>query len=152
MRKTPSPRNRQVIMTIVLVLLGWLSIKYSRQFKLEFLSSPILEVAGALLLLVGVVVRILAFKELQCTHRIDHLVTSGIYARTRNPVYLAFILVIFGIAFLSRRLLTFPWVAVSILVFWWVAKKEERDLERAFGEEFVKYKKKVPMLLPKLLR
>jgi protein-S-isoprenylcysteine O-methyltransferase Ste14 len=87
MRKTPSPRSRQVIMTIVLLLLGWLSIKYSRQYHLVLPSSPVLETAGVLLLLVGVVVRILAFKELRCTHRIGHLVTSGIYARTRNPVY-----------------------------------------------------------------
>jgi hypothetical protein len=53
-------------------------------------------------------------KELRCTHRIGHLVTSGIYARTRNPVYLAFILLILGVAFLSRRLLAFLWVAVSV--------------------------------------
>ena len=150
MRKTPSPRSRQVIMTIVLLLLGWLSIKYSRQYHLVLPSSPVLETAGVLLLLVGVVVRILAFKELRCTHRIGHLVISGIYARTRNPVYLAFVLIILGVAFLSRRLLAFLWVAVSVLVFWWVAKKEESDLERAFGEEYVRYREGVPILLPKL--
>lgn len=137
-------------MTIVLLLLGWLSIKYSHQYQLVLPSSPVLEAAGPLLLLVGVVVRILAFKELQCTHRIEHLVTSDIYARIRNPVYLAFILIILGVAFLSRRLLAFLLVAVSVIVFWWVAKKEESDLEKAFGEEYVMYREGVPTILPKL--
>jgi protein-S-isoprenylcysteine O-methyltransferase Ste14 len=152
MRKTPSPRSRQVIMAIVLLLLGWLCITYGRQDQLVLHSSPALEAAGALLLLAGLVVRILAFQELRCTHRIDRLVTSGIYARTRNPVYLAFALIILGAAFLSRTWLAFLWAGLSVMVFWWVARKEESDLERAFGEEYVSYRKRVPMLLPRLWR
>jgi protein-S-isoprenylcysteine O-methyltransferase Ste14 len=149
MKKTPSPRIRQVMMTIVLVLLGWFSIKYSRQYNFMLPSSPVFKIAGGLFLLVGVVMRILAFKELWCTYRIDHLVTSGIYAKTRNPIYLAFILIIFGLAFLSRRLLAFLWFAASVLIFWWAAKKEESDLERTFGEEYQRYREQVPILLPK---
>jgi protein-S-isoprenylcysteine O-methyltransferase Ste14 len=138
------------MMAIVLLVLGWLSIKYSRQYNLVFCSSPVFEAVGTLLLVVGAIVRILALKELRYTHRIDQLVTSGIYARTRNPVYLAFMLVILGVAFLSRRMLAFLWFAVSVLVFWWVAKKEETDLERAFGGEYISYRERVPILLPKL--
>jgi protein-S-isoprenylcysteine O-methyltransferase Ste14 len=140
------------MMAIVLLILGWLSIKYGRQYQLVLPSSPVLEATGALLLLVGVVVRILAFKELRCTHRIDHLVRSGIYARTRNPVYLGFALIILGAAFLSTTWLAFLWAGLSVMVFLWVARKEESDLDRAFGEEYVSYRKRVPMLLPKLWR
>jgi len=74
---------------------------------------------------------------------------SGIYSKTRNPVYLAFVLIIAGIALLSRRLLALAWVLVSVAVLYYLAKKEENDLEKTFGDEYLKYKKRVPMFLPR---
>ena len=105
---------------------------------------------GASLLLVGVVVRVMAFKEIRCTYTIRNLVMSGIYSKTRNPVYLAFMLIVAGIALLSRRELAFAWALVSVAVLYYLAKKEENDLEKAFGDEYLKYKKRVPMFLPRI--
>ncbi|MBU0529552.1 isoprenylcysteine carboxylmethyltransferase family protein [bacterium] len=146
--KTPSPRIRQIVIGIILVLLGWLSITYSRQYDLVFPHFVILKILGTLFLVVGVMIRILAFKEIHRTHHIKNLATSGIYSKTRNPVYLAFVFIIIGIALLSARLLTFIWTLVSLIVFFWLAKKEESDLERAFGQDYVRYKQKVPMFWP----
>ena len=148
--KAPSPRIRQVGMVIVLVLLGWFCISCSYRYDLVLAPSLLFKVLSALLLLIGLIIRILAFKEIRCTHRIEHLVTSGIYSTTRNPVYLALTFIIMAIAFFSRALLSLIWVFISVLVFCWVAKREEIDLEKAFGEEYLRYRKKVPMLLPRL--
>jgi protein-S-isoprenylcysteine O-methyltransferase Ste14 len=147
--ETPSPRTRQVAAGVVLVLLGWLAIKYSGRYGLVLARSPVLDMLSVSLLLVSAVIRVMAFKEIRCTYRIRNLVTSGIYSKTRNPVYLAFMLIIAGIALLSRGLLAFAWFLVSVAVLYYLAKKEENDLERAFGDEYLKYKKRVPMFLPR---
>jgi protein-S-isoprenylcysteine O-methyltransferase Ste14 len=148
--KTPSPRIRQLATGIVLLLLGWFSIEYSRRYNLVLPHSIVFDVLGILFLAAGLLIRILAFKEIPWTHHIEKLVTSGIYSKTRNPVYLAFGCIIIGIAFMSARLLTIGWVLISVLVFYWLAKKEESDLERAFGTEYMKYKSQVPMFLPRV--
>jgi protein-S-isoprenylcysteine O-methyltransferase Ste14 len=147
--ETPSPRIRQVSAGIVLVVLGWLAITYSDQYGLVLARSPVLDMLSASLLLVGVVVRVMAFKEIRCTYRIKNLVRSGIYSKTRNPVYLAFMLITAGIALLSRGLLALAWALVSVAVLYYLAKKEENDLEKTFGDEYMKYKKRVPMFLPR---
>jgi hypothetical protein len=81
--ETPSPRIRQVAAGIVLVLLGWLAITYSRRYGLVLPRSAVLDTLSASLLLVGVAVRVVAFKEIRCTYRIRNLVTSCIYSKTR---------------------------------------------------------------------
>jgi len=65
--ETPSPRIRPVVAGIVLVLLGWFAISYGRQYGLVLARSPVLDMLSASLLIVGVVVRIMAFEEIRCT-------------------------------------------------------------------------------------
>jgi protein-S-isoprenylcysteine O-methyltransferase Ste14 len=60
----------------------------SVRYDLLVPSSVALEVTGGALLLVGVAMRILAFKEIPATYHIKGLVTSGVYAKTRNHIYL----------------------------------------------------------------
>ncbi len=148
--KTPSPRIRQIATGIALVLLGWFSLEYSYRYNLVLPHSIVFDIFGVIFLMVGVLIRILAFKEIPWTHHIEKLVTSGIYSKTRNPVYLAFGFIIIGIAVLSARLLTIGWVLISVLVFYWLARKEENDLERTFGTDYMRYKNQVPMFLPRV--
>ena len=105
---------------------------------------------GLAIVVVGVFLRVLAFKEIPCTYRIDRLVTSGIYSKTRNPVYFSFMIIVLGIAIFSRRSLTALWVIVTVLVLYWVAKSEESDLETKFGEQYRAYKRNVPRFIPRL--
>jgi hypothetical protein len=67
---------------IALLTLGWASIVLSVRYDLLVPSSLALEVTGGALLLVGVAMRILAFKEIPPTYHIKGLVTSGVYAKT----------------------------------------------------------------------
>lgn len=141
---TPSPRYRQVVVGLVLAALGWASIYYSVRFHLVLPQNFAIRILGLLLVAVGIIVRVMAFKEIRCTHRIDKLVSSGIYGRVRNPVYLAFLLIIAGFTVLSSAYLAYPWLLLSALVLVWMAKKEEADLEKAFGNDFMLYKKMSP--------
>ncbi len=105
MRKTPSPRSRQLVIGIALLALGWASIVLSLRYDVLVPPSLDLDLTGGALLLVGVAMRILAFKEIPSIYHIKDLVTSGVHAKTRNRIYLGFILMIFGVAVLSRACL-----------------------------------------------
>jgi protein-S-isoprenylcysteine O-methyltransferase Ste14 len=157
-RRTPSPRSRQIIAGIGLVLLGWFCVgnqdRYdhvSNQLLMKMDSfALVLHILGVILLVIGVATRILAWIQIPNTHRIGNLVTTGIYSRTRNPVYLAFMLIIVGVAFLFPGLLTLIWLVIGIAVLYGLAKVEERDLEKVYGNKYLDYKRSVPFFLPRL--
>jgi protein-S-isoprenylcysteine O-methyltransferase Ste14 len=76
------------------------------------------------------------------------LVVAGPYAFTRNPIYIGFVLVYFGLAIM----LTSLWVLlllipVVIILQRGVVEPEEAYLERQFGEAYRKYKSRVPRWL-----
>jgi len=86
------------------------------------------------------------------THRTDKIVTTGVYSIVRHPQYLGGLLAHMGISFLLSAwysLLSTPLMAVLIYL---ISRKEEEELIREFGKEYEDYKKKVPMLIPKLER
>jgi protein-S-isoprenylcysteine O-methyltransferase Ste14 len=156
-RRTPSPRSRQIIAGIALVLLGWFCV--SNQYRYDHVSSEflmkisslalVLHILGAILIVIGVAIRILAWLQIPNTHRIGTLVTTGIYSRTRDPIYLAFMLIIVGIAFLFPGLLTLTWLVIGVVVLYGLAKVEEHDLEKVYGHEYLEYKRNVPLFLPR---
>jgi protein-S-isoprenylcysteine O-methyltransferase Ste14 len=72
------------------------------------------------------------------------LVTSGPYRFTRNPGYLGMALLYVGITLLADALWPLAsLVPTLVLMEWGVIRREERYLERLFGEEYVAYKASV---------
>ena len=71
------------------------------------------------------------------------LIQNGIFAISRNPVYLALVLSQFGLGFVFDTfwLLIFS-IALIILLDWLIVREEEKVLERAFAEEYKSYKRK----------
>ncbi|HKZ97614.1 MAG TPA: isoprenylcysteine carboxylmethyltransferase family protein [Hyphomicrobiaceae bacterium] len=73
----------------------------------------------------------------------DHLVTDGPFRFRRNPIYLADVLILFGLAELTKNL----WLAIfavlfAVLVTWLAIIPEERHLEAKFGDAYRDYKAK----------
>ena len=72
------------------------------------------------------------------------IVTDGPYRFTRNPAYVGMTLVYAGIAVLCKALWPFALlVVVLVVVDRAVIAREERYLEREFGEEYLAYKRTV---------
>jgi len=72
------------------------------------------------------------------------LLTEGLYAYSRNPIYLALVLLTVGMGFLGNNL----WLAVAglpaaALVHWTAIRKEEHYLEEKFGEDYRNYRQRV---------
>jgi protein-S-isoprenylcysteine O-methyltransferase Ste14 len=72
------------------------------------------------------------------------IVGDGVYAFTRNPMYLGMVLLLFGIGLASASL-WFPLAAlVAILALTKLAiEREEAYLERKFGQQYRDYKARV---------
>jgi len=84
------------------------------------------------------------------THRPEKVISTGIYSRIRHPQYFGAILSHIGITILLSSLyslLSTPLIIFLIYLFSW---KEEKELIREFGKDYEVYKKKVPMLLPRI--
>jgi len=71
------------------------------------------------------------------------LVTTGPFSFFRNPIYLADVLILFGVAEITTNI----WFVIGALVFglmvtWFAILPEERHLERRFGQAYLDYKAK----------
>jgi len=116
-------------------------------------QSGVTRTAGAVLLIAGIVVAIYCS---QLFARIGegtpvpiepprHLVLSGLYRYTRNPIYVADVAILFGL-FLHRGELTLLayTLAMTGALHAWIVWREEPELCRRFGEAYVRYMRSVP--------
>ncbi len=83
----------------------------------------------------------------------EHLVITGLYRYSRNPMYVAQVAVLLGL-FLYRGELSLALYAAiwAGAVGSWVVWREEPELRRRFGEEYVRYTQQVPRWIPRRLR
>lgn len=72
------------------------------------------------------------------------LETSGIYSVTRNPMYLSLVFLYSGLGIFLGNWWTFLLLALLVAVVQnYVIQKEEQYLQRAFGGDYDRYRKKV---------
>jgi len=130
--------------------------------SLYFPLGPGLAQANALALTVGITFIALGFaltiRSVQMFRRAgtnvvpgepaSALVTAGPYRFTRNPIYIGFVLVYFGLSVVLTSmwvlLLLFP---TLLMLHRGVVQREEAYLERKFGDAYRAYKARVPRWL-----
>ena len=80
----------------------------------------------------------------------DTLLTSGVVAHVRNPMYLGILLIFVAFLFLSISIICVILFIPIFLIYNKMANFEANILEGLFGEEFLKYKEKVPKWIPSI--
>jgi protein-S-isoprenylcysteine O-methyltransferase Ste14 len=82
------------------------------------------------------------------------LVTRGPYSFSRNPMVSGLIIFMFGFGIFAQSIsLTFIFVPVFIFLSYLELKLiEEPELEKRLGNDYIEYKKKVPMMIPGFFR
>jgi methanethiol S-methyltransferase len=76
----------------------------------------------------------------------DRLITESIYGETRNPQFLA------GLLLLWARDLTRTGLVINIILSFYLligARIEEKRLMRKFGDDYLKYMSRVPRFIPR---
>ncbi|MBL4573322.1 MAG: isoprenylcysteine carboxylmethyltransferase family protein [Gammaproteobacteria bacterium] len=109
------------------------------------------EIFGYLLVLFGITIAILvatsfrrAGTAIEPWKPTTSIVTTGLYAWSRNPIYAGFCLISMGVGVASNSLWIFiSFIPAAFLLYHVAIAKEEAYLEEKFGEEYTDYKKKV---------
>ena len=73
------------------------------------------------------------------------LITTGAFSFSRNPLYLGGnVFIFFGAALLLGSLMAIILTVLNIIVLnFWMIPREEKQLAKEFGQEWLHYKKKV---------
>jgi protein-S-isoprenylcysteine O-methyltransferase Ste14 len=78
------------------------------------------------------------------------LVTDGLYARLRHPQYLGLILIVIAFLIMWPTILTLLLAPFLIVRYVLLAREEDRELEREFGDDFRCYRETVPAFIPSM--
>lgn len=116
----------------------------------SFFAVPV-RIVGVLVAVVGVAVFIISVLTMRDSWRAGvsktdktELVTKGIYKISRNPAFLGFDLMYLGILLMFFNLVLFEVSLFAMLMFHLqIVNVEEEFLLKAFGDEYLRYKKKV---------
>jgi protein-S-isoprenylcysteine O-methyltransferase Ste14 len=83
------------------------------------------------------------------THRSEKVITTGLYSQMRHPQYTGAILSHIGITIMLSSFYSLLATPLVIFVNYILCWKEEKELVREFGEDYVNYQKSVPMFIPR---
>jgi protein-S-isoprenylcysteine O-methyltransferase Ste14 len=132
---------------LTLVLRRWVSCPISLTFQTQvLLTMPLVAVCllGALWFN-----RSLDLTGVHLLNGKNELITHGPFSYVRHPLYSTLLLTIppLVIVWLSDLLFFLPWVLILVLSHY-VVRLEERGLINLFGQDYERYRRHVPALLP----
>jgi protein-S-isoprenylcysteine O-methyltransferase Ste14 len=149
--------NPGVIVFPLLILLGVIVLGLLLDYLLPLgwlarLPRTLCLIAGLALFLFGASITVIvrrAFEAAGTNIRPDQptnaLLTSGLFAHARNPVYLGGLIALFGLALVfGSDWMVILLVPAFLVLHYGVVLREERYLEAKFGAPYLAYKRSVP--------
>jgi len=112
------------------------------------------EIIGVFLMLFGFLFWVVSIKYLGGVHYKDiepkiKLQIKGPYRIVRHPMFFSWIMIAIGAEIFFQSLEAIPLLVAFCIILLIRSKREEKYLEKKFGEQWKKYKKKVGFILPK---
>jgi protein-S-isoprenylcysteine O-methyltransferase Ste14 len=111
-------------------------------------------ILGTVLIILGIVFWISAVLISKILREVEsnNLITTGIYAHVRHPVYAAFLYIAIGLILISQNILLF-FLPVIFWAFLTVAmmRTEEKWLIDKYGKHYINYSKKVNRFIPRVI-
>lgn len=86
------------------------------------------------------------------THKVEKIITTGVYSYIRHPQYFGGVLAHIGFSLLLSSYLSLIITPLIIFLNILLSWKEEKELLKEFGEEYRGYKQEVPMFILKIKR
>ena len=153
---TELPRNEDrpgvpIAPPLLFVLPILASIPVEWFYPTTFAQGSVRLISGCLFVVFGLALNISGFVTQRRAgtdpipfHPTTRIVKHGLYRFSRNPMYVGFALWTFGIAILVDSMWMLAAVPIGlVLTDLLVVQREERYLERKFGEDYLDYKGKV---------
>lgn len=118
--------------------------------KQEFFHSEIIAgigvlfcFAGLLLLLGSLVSFGQSFRVGIDTEHPDKLITTSVFAFSRNPIYVAFTLILFGQFLIFPNWILLVYIVAGVWLFHRQVLREEDYLKKHYGKEYLEYSNRV---------
>jgi len=105
---------------------------------------------GLAFVFAGISLLIEGWREVYRASREERLATDGLYGVVRHPQYLGIFLALFGQLIHWPTVLTLGLFPVIVWVYVRLARREEDQMIRRFGEQYLAYRRRVPMFFPRL--
>jgi protein-S-isoprenylcysteine O-methyltransferase Ste14 len=135
----PIPEGHVILLVVGVALHIWHSLELNQATWLRHVFGWPILLMGILLIARGLVV----VNDINIEKPVN-LITTGPYAFSRNPMYLAWTMIYLAIALLVNTWWLIVLLPVLILyTHYFVVAREEEQLERLFGEEYRQYRAKV---------
>jgi len=143
MVKFPPPIVFILFMLIAYGINHFLAVRISHFSFLTYIGLFFITSGFTILLIASI-----SFKRAQTNIKpwkpTTQIISSGIFAYSRNPIYLSFCAVTIGIGLMTNSLwITLSFIPSIVVIFFIAIKKEESYLENKFGQDYVAYKEKV---------
>lgn len=117
-------------------------------FKGDPHTNPI-HLAGNILIFAGMYLVYRAWRVLHDAQQEGRLAQDGPYSKIRHPQYVGFFLVMLGFLVTWPTLLTLAMFPVLAFFYIRLARQEERQVRKEFGEAYDEYARDIPAFFPK---
>ena len=94
--------------------------------------------------------QVIGRNELECDRHEQHLVTTGLHARIRHPLYFGHLCTMLGWLAVAQTRAVFALLLWAIATGIMMIRAEDAELERRFGQTFREYRERVPAVLPRI--
>ena len=149
----------------IYLLSGWLAQKFP---QVDFLSHDnghllhtllglkgnphfdVLHILSSVLIVAGFWLLSSSWRVLYKAQKEKKLAVDGPYQRIRHPQYVAFVLVMLGFLFQWPTLVTLVMFPILVWTYVRLSLREEKDVEREWGDIYKSYAMKTPRFFPKL--
>lgn len=104
---------------------------------------------GYAFVILGILLLMEGWREVYYASRENRLATDGLYGVVRHPQYAGIMLAVFGQIIHWPTIITLALFPVIVLLYVWLARKEEKKMIEKFGDEYIAYRNRVPMFFPR---
>lgn len=148
----------------IFLLSGWLSSKYPGVDFLAHENGHLLHtlfgfegnahydplhIASNVVIVAGFILLSSSWSVLYKAQKAGKLAVTGLYARVRHPQYIGFVAIMFGFLLQWPTILTVIMFPILVTMYWRLAKFEEAESQKRFGEAWNEYADNVPAFIPK---
>jgi len=110
------------------------------------------QIASTVLIVGGFILLAAAWSVRHKAQQRGELAKTGVYARLRHPEYAAFVVIMIGFLLQWPTLITLTMFPILLVLYVRLARSEEHEALKRFGESYRRYQAETPAFFPRIFR